>query len=50
MDTLRWSTAPKRKLSVKVDGHPIEAEVDTSGDREIRLYVDGNLLRSVKVV
>jgi hypothetical protein len=50
VDTLRWSTAPKRKLRTTLDDHPIEAEIDTSGDREVKLFVDGNLLRAVKVV
>ncbi len=50
VDTLRWSTAPKRKLSTKLDDHPVEAEIDTSGDRSIKLYVDGNILRTVQVV
>lgn len=50
MDTIRWSTAPKRRLESKIDGQKIEAEVDTSGDREVRLFVDGQLLRTVKVV
>lgn len=50
VDTLRWSSAPKRKLSTKLDDHPVEAEIDTSGDREVKLFVDGNLLRAVKVV
>jgi hypothetical protein len=50
VDALRWSTSPARRLDVKLDGHAIEAEIDTSGDREIKLFVDGNLLRSVPVV
>ena len=50
VDTLRWSTAPKRKLSTKLDDHPVEAEIDTSGERSIKLYVDGNILRTVQVV
>jgi hypothetical protein len=50
LDALRWSTAPSRKLDVKLDGHAIEAEIDTSGDREIKLFVDGNLLLAVALV
>jgi hypothetical protein len=50
MDTLRWSTAPKRKLESKIGESKVEAEIDTSSQREIKLFVDGNVLRSVKVV
>jgi hypothetical protein len=50
MDTLRWSTAPKRKLKTTLDDHSVEAQIDTSGDREIKLFVDGNLLHTVPVV
>ncbi|MBL8681724.1 MAG: hypothetical protein JNK05_21325 [Myxococcales bacterium] len=50
LDELRWSTAPKRKLETKLGESKIEAEIDTSSEREIKLFVDGNVLRSVKVV
>lgn len=49
VDSFGWSGAPRRKLKTTVDGHDVEAEIDTSGDREIKLFVDQNLLRSVKV-